>query len=56
MNREINRALLLPEAAAAIRGIGAEPTPMSPQAFGELIKADSLRFAKIIKARNITHE
>jgi tripartite-type tricarboxylate transporter receptor subunit TctC len=56
MNREINRALLLPEAAAAIRGIGAEPTPLSPQAFGELIKADSQRFARIIKARNITHD
>ncbi len=56
MNQEINRALMLPAAVDAIRGIGAEPTPLSPQAFGEVIKADSARFARIIKARNITHD
>ena len=56
MNREINRALMLPAAQDAIRGIGAEPTPMSPQAFGALIKADAQRFSKIIKDRNIIHD
>lgn len=56
MNTEINRALTLPAAAEAIRGIGAEPTPMSAQAFGALIKADAQRFGRIIKARNITHD
>ena len=56
MNREINRALLLPAAQDAIRGIGAEPTPMSAQAFGALIKADAQRFSKIIKDRNIIHD
>lgn len=56
MNREINKALMLPAAAEAIRGIGAEPTPMSPAEFGALTKADAKRFAQIIKDRNIVHD
>ncbi len=56
MNREINKALALPATAEAIRGIGAEPTPMSPAEFGALTKADARRFAKIIKDRNIVHD
>ena len=56
MNREINRALMLPAAVEAIRGIGAEPTPMSPAEFGALTKADARRFAQIIKDRNIVHD
>ena len=56
MNREINRALMLPGAVEAIRGIGAEPTPMSPAEFGALTKADAQRFARIIKERSIVHD
>ncbi len=56
MNREINKALVLPATAEAIRGIGAEPTPMSAAEFGALTKADARRFAKIIKDRNIVHD
>jgi tripartite-type tricarboxylate transporter receptor subunit TctC len=56
MNREINRALMLPGAVEAIRGIGAEPTPMSPAEFGALTKGDAQRFARIIKERNIIHD
>ena len=56
MNREINRALGLPAVADAIRALGAEPTPMSPKAFGDLIAADSARYAKIIQERKITHD
>jgi tripartite-type tricarboxylate transporter receptor subunit TctC len=56
MNREINRALGLPAVADAIRALGAEPTPMSPRAFGDLIKADSARYAKIIQERKITQD
>jgi tripartite-type tricarboxylate transporter receptor subunit TctC len=56
MNREINRALMLPAAVEAIRGIGAEPTPMSAAEFGAVTKADARRFAQIIKDRNIVHD
>ncbi len=56
MNREINKALLVPAAAESIRGIGAEPSPMTAAEFGALTKADARRFAKIIKDRNIVHD
>jgi tripartite-type tricarboxylate transporter receptor subunit TctC len=53
-NREINRALVVPAVAEVIRGLGAEPTPMSPAEFGALTWADKARFAKIIEERKIT--
>jgi len=56
MNREINRALVQPAVVDAIKGIGAEATPMSAQAFGALIKADAQRFSKIIKDRRIVQD
>jgi hypothetical protein len=56
MNREINRALMLPSAVEAIKGIGAEPTPMSPAEFGAVTKADARRFAQIIKERKISQD
>jgi tripartite-type tricarboxylate transporter receptor subunit TctC len=54
MNAEINKALALPAVAEAIRGLGAEPTPMSPAAFGQLIRSDLQRYSVIVKARKIT--
>ena len=54
MNAEINRALMLPASVEAFTAIGAEPTPMSPRAFGEVIKADRARYGRIIRERNIT--
>jgi tripartite-type tricarboxylate transporter receptor subunit TctC len=56
LNREINRALAMPAVADAIRTLGAEATPMSPRAFGELIAADKARYAQVIKDRKITGE
>jgi tripartite-type tricarboxylate transporter receptor subunit TctC len=56
VNREINRALALPAVADAIRGLGAEPTPMSPAQFGGVIQNDSQRYAAIIKERKITQD
>jgi len=56
MNREINQALKLPSAIEIIRGMGAEPTPMSPAEFGAVIKADAARFAGIIRDRKIVQE
>jgi len=53
VNREINRALMLPSAVEIIRSIGAEPTPMSPAEFGAVIKADARRFSQIIRDRKI---
>ena len=54
LNREINRALQMPAVAEAIRALGAEPTPMTPAQFGQVIRSDGERYAKIVKERNIT--
>jgi hypothetical protein len=56
MNREINRALMVPSAVETIKGIGAEPTPMSPAEFGAVTKGDARRFAQIIKERKISQD
>ena len=56
LNREINKALALPQVQEAIKGLGAEATPLSARAFGEVIRADAVRYAKIIQERKITGE
>lgn len=54
VNAEINKALALPAVADAIKALGAEPTPMSPVAFGQLIRSDLQRYSVIVKERKIT--
>jgi tripartite-type tricarboxylate transporter receptor subunit TctC len=54
LNAEINKALALPAVAEAIKGLGAEPTPMSPAAFGQVIRSDLQRYSVIVKERKIT--
>lgn len=54
MNREINRAMGEKAVIDAIRSIGAEPTPMSPQQFGQVIDTDSRRYVSIIRERRIS--
>lgn len=56
LNTEVNRALALPAVAAAIRGLGAEPTPMTPTQFSSVIQSDSRRYAAVIKERKITQD
>ncbi len=56
LNTEINRAVALPAVAAAIRALGAEPTPITPAQFGSVIQSDSRRYAAIIKERKITQD
>jgi tripartite-type tricarboxylate transporter receptor subunit TctC len=56
LNREINRALGLPEVVSAIKALGAEPQVLSPQGFGDVIKADATRYKKIIDERKITQD
>ncbi|MES2714597.1 MAG: tripartite tricarboxylate transporter substrate binding protein [Pseudomonadota bacterium] len=54
VNAEINKALAMPAVADAIKALGAEPTPMSPAAFGQLIRSDLQRYGVIVKERRIT--
>ena len=56
LNREINRALVQPSVVEAIRGLGAEATPMSPAQFASVIQTDMRRYGEIIKERKITSD
>lgn len=56
VNAEINRALAMPDVAATIRGLGAEPHVLTPAAFGKVIADDRARYAVIVKERKITQD
>jgi tripartite-type tricarboxylate transporter receptor subunit TctC len=56
VNAEINKTLLMPAVADAIKALGAEPTPMSPAQFGALTKNDLNRYSVIVKERKITSD
>ena len=53
LNREINRALALPAVRAQIAAIGAEPTPLSPTQFADVMNDDSRRYGAFIKKQRI---
>jgi len=54
LNREINRALGMPAVTDPIRGFGAEPTPLTSAQFLALSRADSERYARVVRERRIT--
>ncbi len=54
LNAEINKALALPDVAQQLAVEGAEPTPTTPQAFGQLIAREIPRWAEVVKAGNVT--
>jgi tripartite-type tricarboxylate transporter receptor subunit TctC len=56
LNSEINRILVTPAVTQTIRGLGAEPTPMSPAQLNALNATDTARFANIIKQQGIRAE
>lgn len=49
LNLAINKVLAEPEIQEKLRGLGLVPTSKSPQEFGDLIKHDTERFAKLVK-------
>lgn len=56
LNREINRALLLPIARERIGALGGEPATMTPAEFHDKALEDGARFGKIIRERKIVGE
>ena len=49
LHDEITRALRIPEVRERIAGFGFEPVGNSPEEFGEFVKADIARWAKVAK-------
>jgi tripartite-type tricarboxylate transporter receptor subunit TctC len=53
LNEEINKAIATPELRQRLAGEALDPMPMTPEAFGEFMKADIARWAKLAQERNI---
>lgn len=53
MNAEVNRALAVPEVRAALLKRGLDPIPSSPERFGEFIRSEIAKYAKIVKDAGI---
>ena len=49
-NADVSRILATPEMKAFFAQQGAEPSPTSPEAFGEMIRREIAKYAKIVKA------
>jgi tripartite-type tricarboxylate transporter receptor subunit TctC len=56
MNSEVNRILASPAVSQRIADLGGEAAPMSPAQFADQIKADSVRYGKLIRERGIKVE
>ena len=56
LNKEIAIALAKPKIVQAYAAAGVEPAPGTPEAFGALMKTETARYAKLIKAAGIRPE
>jgi tripartite-type tricarboxylate transporter receptor subunit TctC len=54
LNAEVHKALASPDVAKRFAELGLESTPMSPERFGEFMKAEVARWAPIVKASGAT--
>jgi len=56
LNAALADALNDPATQATIRGLGVEPAPSTPKAFGDYIKAETTKWAKVIRTAGIKLE
>ncbi|MBU8540363.1 Bug family tripartite tricarboxylate transporter substrate binding protein [Falsiroseomonas tokyonensis] len=54
LNTEINASLNTADVSARLRQDGAEPLPMTPEAFGQLIRSEVSRWSELIRAAGVT--
>ena len=54
LNTEINKAIAAPALRERLAGEALEPMPMSPEQFGEFIRADIARWSALARERNIS--
>ena len=56
LNLELNKALAAPDVRERLKKVDVEPVTNTPQQFAEFIKAETVRYAKVIKAAGIKPE
>lgn len=54
LNHQVNRLLQTDEVKQAITVLGAEPAPLSVEAFDEIVDGDTKRWAEIVRANEIS--
>jgi len=55
VSREVGRHLSVPEFRERMAGLGADPSPTTPEAFASLIKAEAQMWSKLIRALGLEH-
>ncbi|MDB5415791.1 MAG: transporter substrate-binding protein [Rubritepida sp.] len=53
LNRAVVEVLAEPAVIQRLKGLGADSTPSTPEAFGQLVAADAERWARVVRAGNI---
>ena len=56
LNKAFNAALADPKIQQRIKELGGEPTPMTPAAFGKLLADETEKWAKVVRAANLSVE
>jgi len=56
LNKAFNAALADPKIQQRIKELGGEPTPMTPEQFGKLTSDETEKWAKVVKAANLSIE
>ena len=56
LNRSVNSALADPKMQAKLADLGGIPMPMSPAEFGKFVADDTAKWAKVVKAANLSVE
>jgi tripartite-type tricarboxylate transporter receptor subunit TctC len=56
LNAEINKALASPEVATFLTNEGAEAEAMTPQQFGDMMRAETARWTRVARDANVSIE
>ena len=56
LNAEVHRILALPDVKERFTGLGADPTPSTPEKFAAVMKADAEKWGRIIKQAGVRAE
>ena len=56
LNAEVHRILSLPDVRERFSGLGADPTPSTPEKFAAVMKADAEKWGRIIKQAGVRAE
>ena len=56
LNAEINKIVMIPDQKSKLEEVGTQLDPMSPEQFAKFLESEIAKYAKLIKAANVTLE